>query len=257
MKEFKYYISFIAILLVLLTVGNTGYAQSPWDRTDVAPDHDWKITFNSKIDFNSINQENIFVMQDSQNVQPIQIIPNADQKSITIEAPPNGYEKGKSYTLYILDSVKSANGTPLKKQITMQFTIKKDIVVENNYEHEVLRLVNVEREKNGLAPLNLYEELSDVAREKSNDMKINNYFDHTSPTYGSPFDMMAQFGITYRAAGENIAAGYPTPQEVVTGWMNSPGHRANILNPGFTHIGIGYVNGGSYGTYWTQMFVGL
>jgi uncharacterized YkwD family protein len=95
--------------------------------------------------------------------------------------------------------------------------------------------------------------LSNVARMKSADMQAKKYFDHTSPTYGSPFDMMKKFGITYKTAGENIAMGQRTPEEVVKAWMNSPGHRANILKASFTHIGVGYV---ANGNYWTQMFVG-
>ncbi|MBO7304856.1 MAG: hypothetical protein J6V09_06510 [Clostridia bacterium] len=117
---------------------------------------------------------------------------------------------------------------------------------------EVVRLVNVERSKQGLKPLSSDWELSRVARYKSEDMRKNNYFSHTSPTYGSPFQMMKSFGIKYKTAGENIAKGYKTPTAVVTGWMNSSGHRANILNPTFTHIGVGYVQNGSY---WTQMFI--
>ena len=73
-------------------------------------------------------------------------------------------------------------------------------------------------------------ELSRVARAKSEDMRDNGYFSHESPTYGSPFDMMRKFGIRFRTAGENIAAGYPTPEAAVKGWMNSSGHRANILS---------------------------
>ena len=121
------------------------------------------------------------------------------------------------------------------------------------YEKEVVRLVNIERTSRGLSTLEHDWELSRVARYKSQDMKDNNYFSHTSPTYGSPFQMMKSFGITYRSAGENIARGQRTPQEVVTAWMNSSGHRANILNSSFTHIGVGYVDSGKY---WTQMFVG-
>lgn len=121
------------------------------------------------------------------------------------------------------------------------------------YETEVLRLVNIERANNGLKPLTMNWELSRVARYKSQDMHDKGYFSHTSPTYGSPFDMMTKFGISYRTAGENIAMGYKTPQAVVTGWMNSPGHRANILNGSFTQLGVGYVASGSY---WTQMFIG-
>lgn len=123
----------------------------------------------------------------------------------------------------------------------------------SDYEKEVVRLVNVERTSRGLSSLSHDWELSRVARYKSQDMKDNNYFSHTSPTYGSPFQMMKSFGITYRTAGENIAKGQHTPQAVVTAWMNSSGHRANILNSSFTHIGVGYVENGKY---WTQMFVG-
>ena len=121
------------------------------------------------------------------------------------------------------------------------------------YENKVLELVNVERQKAGLKSLQMDESLRNVARKKSEDMQSKKYFSHTSPTYGSPFDMMKQFGISYRTAGENIAMGQRTPEEVVKAWMNSPGHRANILKAEFTHIGVGYVASGSY---WTQMFIG-
>jgi uncharacterized YkwD family protein len=121
------------------------------------------------------------------------------------------------------------------------------------FEQQVLDLTNQERAKSGLKPLTLDVELSKVAREKSRDMQTKGYFDHNSPTYGSPFDMMKKFGISYRSAGENIAQGQRSPQEVVTAWMNSEGHRANILSSNFTHIGIGHV---AEGNYWTQMFIG-
>lgn len=121
------------------------------------------------------------------------------------------------------------------------------------FEQQVIDLTNQERAKHGLNALQVDSELSKVAREKSKDMANNHYFSHNSPTYGSPFDMMKQFGITYRTAGENIAMGQRTPQEVVQAWMNSEGHRANILNKNFTHIGVGYV---ADGNYWTQQFIG-
>ncbi len=121
------------------------------------------------------------------------------------------------------------------------------------YEQEVVRLVNEERAKHGLAALTEDESLSDLARRKSQDMRDNGYFDHNSPTYGSPFQMMKSFGITYRTAGENIAMGYRTPEAVVNAWMNSSGHRANILNASYTKIGVGYV---AAGNYWTQEFIG-
>ena len=121
------------------------------------------------------------------------------------------------------------------------------------YEQEVIRLVNEIRAENGLKALTYDWELSRVARYKSQDMKDNGYFSHTSPVYGTPFQMIKNFGISYRSAGENIAKGYSTPQAVVNGWMNSSGHRANILNANYTHIGVGYV---ASGNYWTQMFIG-
>ncbi|MCC3357845.1 CAP domain-containing protein [Bacillus sp. REN16] len=122
----------------------------------------------------------------------------------------------------------------------------------SQFEQEVVTLTNNERAKYGLQPLKIDLKLSDVARTKSSDMKSKGYFSHTSPTYGSPFDMMKQFGIQYRAAGENIAMGQRSPQEVVNAWMNSEGHRKNILSSNFTHIGVGHVEG----NYWTQMFIG-
>ena len=120
------------------------------------------------------------------------------------------------------------------------------------FEQEVIRLVNEIRIQNGLKTLTYDWELSRVARIKSQDMKDNRYFAHNSPVYGTPFQMMKNFGISYRSAGENIAKGYATPQAVVNAWMNSSGHRANILNANYTHIGVGYVAGGNY---WTQMFI--
>ncbi|MGM7680697.1 CAP domain-containing protein [Cytobacillus sp. Hm23] len=123
----------------------------------------------------------------------------------------------------------------------------------SKFELQVVELTNVERAKSGLSALKIDESLSKVARTKSADMQSNKYFDHNSPTYGSPFDMMKKFGITYKSAGENIAYGQKTPQDVVNAWMNSEGHRKNILNSSFTHIGVGYVE---QGNYWTQMFIG-
>lgn len=122
----------------------------------------------------------------------------------------------------------------------------------SGFEQEVIRLVNEIRVEKGLKALTYDWELARVARYKSQDMKDNKYFSHNSPVYGTPFQMIKNFGISYRSAGENIAKGYSTPQAVVNGWMNSSGHRANILNANYTRIGVGYVAGGNY---WTQMFI--
>ncbi len=125
---------------------------------------------------------------------------------------------------------------------------------QSSIANQVLNLVNSARAKENLAPLKLNLALSNVAQAKSEDMQKNNYFEHTSPTYGSPFDMIKKFGISYSSAGENIAKGQKTAEAVVNAWLNSEGHRANILNKNFTDMGLGYVNTGGT-TYWTQMFI--
>ncbi|MFJ8234904.1 CAP domain-containing protein [Ureibacillus sp. NPDC094379] len=120
------------------------------------------------------------------------------------------------------------------------------------FEQQVVDLTNAERTKAGLKPLEIYAPLMKVAEAKSADMAKNNYFSHTSPTYGSPFDQIKAAGISYKSAGENIAQGQRTPAEVVQAWMDSPGHRQNIMNASYTHIGVGYVKNGNY---WTQQFI--
>ena len=123
------------------------------------------------------------------------------------------------------------------------------------HELQVFELVNKERVSRGLAPYKYSAELSRVARFKSQDMIDKNYFSHESPTYGSPFRMMERFGLKFSAAGENIAYGQRTAAEVMNSWMNSPGHRANILSQNYTHIGIGVAKKANGTLYWTQMFM--
>ncbi|MCT2535158.1 CAP domain-containing protein [Aquibacillus koreensis] len=122
----------------------------------------------------------------------------------------------------------------------------------SDFQMQVVELTNQKRQENGLPPLSADQELTEVAQVKAKDMADNNYFSHTSPTYGSPFDMMNQFGIDYTSASENIAAGQTTPEEVVRGWMNSEGHRKNILSNKSTHIGVGFYENGNQ---WVQMFI--
>ncbi|MHB1167205.1 MAG: CAP domain-containing protein, partial [Carboxydocellales bacterium] len=123
----------------------------------------------------------------------------------------------------------------------------------SQFELKVVDLVNIERGKAGLKPLVADPLLGKGARAKSQDMADQGYFAHNSPKYGTPFEMMKSFGISYMTAGENLAAGQSTPEAVVAGWMNSPGHRANILNGNFGKIGVGYVSANqNYHHYWTQ-----
>ena len=123
-------------------------------------------------------------------------------------------------------------------------------------ESKMVNLVNQERTNQGIKPLSVNMSLVTLARKKSQDMVANNYFDHTSPTYGSPFDMMKNAGISYKTAGENLA-GASTTEIAHQNLMNSPGHRANILNTAFNQIGIGIASGSQYGNIFTQMFIGI
>lgn len=122
-------------------------------------------------------------------------------------------------------------------------------------ELEVYNLINKQRTDNGLTPLKIDNEVQRVARIKAQDMVDNNYFSHTSPTYGSPFNMLNNFKITYKTAGENIA-GNSSNSGAVNAWMKSSGHRANILNGSFNYTGIGVINGSKYGKIYVQMFIG-
>jgi uncharacterized YkwD family protein len=121
----------------------------------------------------------------------------------------------------------------------------------STFASQVVALVNQERSKVGLKALKSNSALASMAMVKAKDMKNKNYFDHNSPTYGSPFNMMQKFGITYRYAGENIAMGQRTPAEVMKDWMNSPGHKANIMNKNYSSIGVAYYSG-----EWVQEFTG-
>ena len=123
------------------------------------------------------------------------------------------------------------------------------------FQKQVVDLVNVERAKYGLKPVVAKQDLTNVAQLKAQDMYQKRYFSHTSPTYGSPFDMMRKYGISYLAAGENIAMGQKTAVQVMQDWMNSPGHRANILNGNYNEIGVGVTNSYTgYGYIWVQEF---
>lgn len=157
------------------------------------------------------------------------------------------YQAGVSEIINANPQVKNPNLIYPNQRLNVPVKSSEDSSVEN----EVLNLVNNERSKQGLRPLTLNWELSRVAKIKSQDMSNNRYFSHQSPTYGSPFDMMQNFGITYRTAGENIAMGQTSSTQVMRDWMNSSGHRANILNKNFTELGVG-----RYGNYWTQQFIG-
>ena len=125
----------------------------------------------------------------------------------------------------------------------------------NSDEKEVFDLINKQRTNNGLPALKNDSEVQRIARIKAQDMVDNNYFSHNSPTYGSPFDMMKSFKVSYKTAGENIASN-SSNSSAVTAWMNSSGHKANILNSSFNYTGIGVVSSPRYDKMYVQMFIG-
>lgn len=139
---------------------------------------------------------------------------------------------------------------PTNMHVGEVIRLKPDAEPSSTFADQVVTLVNQERQKNGLKPLQHRADVKNVAQKKAEDLINSNYFSHNSPNYGSPFDMLKTFGISYQAAGENIAKGQTTPQEVMNAWMNSSGHRQNILNAQYDTIGVGFYHGA-----WVQMFI--
>ena len=140
---------------------------------------------------------------------------------------------------------------PYQMQVGSVIRLKASAAPSSSFEEEVVRLVNAERSKQGLPALIHRADVKNVAEKKAMDMINSNYFSHTSPNYGSPFQMLKTFGISYRSAGRILQKGKDPSQEVMNSWMNSSGHRANILNRGYNGIGVGYYNGA-----WVQIFIG-
>lgn len=154
---------------------------------------------------------------------------------------------------WYISPIKSSQTTPSNNQTNTTTNVSNLEMTAD--EQTIFNLVNEARRNAGLSELKLDKELLRVARIKSKDMVDNNYFSHTSPTYGTPFQMIKNFGISYRSAGENIA-GNSTAKKAFDAWMNSSGHKANILGSSFSYTGIGVVDSPVYGKILTQMFIG-
>jgi uncharacterized YkwD family protein len=182
-------------------------------------------------------------------------IPSSKFVEYTVRSGDTFYGIAAKYQISVTE-LKRAN--PNLTDISRIYVGQKILIPDTNtlasYEQQVINLVNRERSSRGLGLLTYDSQLGYVARLKSQDMVNNNYFSHTSPTYGSPFQMMERFGLRFSAAGENIAYGQRTAEEVMTAWMNSAGHRANILSATYTHIGVGVAKASNGTLYWTQEF---
>ena len=161
----------------------------------------------------------------------------------------------KKYVKAIYPSSSSSGNTSSSSSTGNSGTSGMQTSSMNSDEKEVFDLINKQRTNNGLPALQNDSEVQRIARIKAQDMVNNNYFSHNSPTYGSPFDMMKSFKVSYKTAGENIAAN-SSNSSAVTAWMNSSGHKANILNSSFNYTGIGVVSSPRYGKMYVQMFIG-
>ncbi len=137
-----------------------------------------------------------------------------------------------------------------------QTTQPTPLVAQNgSFQQQILSLVNAERSKAGLEPVTLNSKLSQAAQNHTNDMISKRYFSHNSPSGSTMVSRVKAVGYTYSTIGENIAAGGSTASATMTQWMNSPGHKANILNPKFRELGVGYgASNDQYRYYWTQVF---
>lgn len=161
----------------------------------------------------------------------------------------------KKYVKAIYPSSSSSGNTSSSSSTGNSGTSGTQTSSMNSDEKEVFDLINKQRTNNGLPALQNDSEVQRIARIKAQDMVDNNYFSHNSPTYGSPFDMLKSFKVSYKTAGENIAAN-SSNSSAVTAWMNSSGHKANILNSSFNYTGIGVVSSPRYGKMYVQMFIG-
>ena len=157
---------------------------------------------------------------------------------------------GTAHTDYIVptENQKAAvtNTEPINEYSSVSLT---------NDESELLTLINNERKKNNLTPLIIDENLQNVARLKAKDLVENNYFSHTSPTYGSPFEMLKNHNITYKIASENIA-GNPSLSGALDSWISSESHKNNILNNDYNYTGIAVVDSIAYGKVIVELFIG-
>lgn len=248
----------IVVFVAIMLFASLAFASSTY--TVVKGDTMSKIASKHDISLNQLIKANPGIKNPSLIYvgQKITIPDGASQKLVkyTVQRGDTMYRIAAKYEISLPELLKANPqiSSPSMIYVGQVITIP-DASPLSQHERDVIKYVNEERVARGLAPLTTSTKLSSVARIKSQDMIDNKYFSHTSPVYGSPFKMMERFGLRFSAAGENIAYGQKTAREVVNTWMNSPGHRANILSKSFTHIGVGAAKMSNGTLYWTQMFM--
>lgn len=246
---------------------NTQYTQNVQLTTQAVADNETKATnANDEIETESTIQEletktqevdTEVITEDSetsgtQNDSDIQ--ETGSQENIAAED--NEWNSGNNASGESQESAAGGN-VNIKDDNSLLASAKVNTVTYSAYASEVLRLVNIEREKVGAAHLVLDGALCNAANMRAIEMDYSGNFSHTRPDGRDCFTVFSFCKISFYTCGENIAAGYPTPAAVVKGWMNSTGHKANILNAAFTKMGLGYsIGGGEYCHYWAQEFAG-
>ncbi len=198
----------------------------------------------------------IFQVKETSDEIPDLLLSSLQSTAYTVKPGDSMWKIAERYEIG-LDELMKAN--PQIKNAAMITVGQKINIPEasplKTLENEVVRLVNQARASAGLSALKNNWQAARVARIKSQDMIDNNYFSHTSPVYGSPFKMMEKYGLRFSSAAENIAYGQKTAQAVMNSWMNSAGHKANIMSKTVTEIGVGAAKKSNGTLYWTQMFL--
>lgn len=231
-------IIFTGLVTLMLFLPSFAAWKPPQEHTD--------ITTNTTGFHDPGNKEKNYPAQQSQTEQPQQ-----DQQTKEQNAPRPRTAPMPQRALDTPRPQKAQQNEKQKPGVNAQAPVSNKAVSDE--EQRMIDLVNSYRVKNGAAPLAATAGLTSAARLKASDMIKLNYFSHTSPTYGSPFDLMKMQGITYGFAGENLA-GAGTVEIAHKNLVNSPGHRENLLNRNYKKIGVGIVSGGPYGKMFVQLF---
>ena len=247
----------LALVCVVLCAATVNFALADYGYTVKSGDTLSKIAANNGVTVSQLLTANPSITNPSM-IYVGQKITIPSTKNVTYTVQPGDTMSGiaKRYQISLAELLKANSNItdPSRIYVGQKITIP-DTGSLASYEQQVFELVNKERAARGLTLLKYNTELARMARIKSQDMIDKKYFAHESPTYGSPFKMMESFGFKFSAAGENIAYGQRTAAEVMNTWMNSPGHRANILSESYTTIGVGVAKTASGTLYWTQEFM--
>ena len=239
----------LSILVGIMLLGTTVLA------AEVAPVNTVLISNEETVVYAEADLASAVILPDVQAGLPIQVTGITDNGFFQVNLGEVFYIPG-----YGLSEPTAESGLIVPAQTTAPEGVPQEIYdVKQNYNEYIVRvveLVNEERKKVGLNTLAYDEKTTYAATQRSYEMAVHKYFQHARPDGSSCFTVMKEYGVSYWSAGENIALGQRTPEEVMRDWMNSPGHKANILRAEFTEIGVGIATNASGRLYWTQLFAG-